>query len=108
MKPENMFIGNKILLRAFAARRNERSLLIRDIGMLEIKLTKYPNSLTRGVIALEGKKIPIVSSQRMPLISEEEVDDKSCILLLSTVKSSRLGVLVSNTAEITKVAREFI
>ena len=112
MKDNNSLIKKKTIdLATFATKRVGNSVVIKTIGVFQLKLRCDGNSQTKGTINIAGKTLPILSNQYSTSLSKNEIDKDSCILLLDVDQSLfdyRVGILVNNVAEIARVAKDFI
>ena len=100
-----------VSLAAFAGKKTDNGIMIKEMGLVELKLSENLRSHTRGTIMIDGKILPIVSSDQTPKLPQREINENSCILLIGgdcQYAAFKLGVLVNNTSEITEVAHEFI
>ena len=98
-------------LATYATRRINNGVVIKTIGVFQLKLRCDSNSRTRGTINIAGKTLPILSNQYSTSSSKNEIGKDSCILLLDADQSFfdyRVGILVDSVAEIAKAAKDFI
>ena len=112
MKDNNSLTKKKTInLATFATRRVGNSVVIKTIGVFQLKLRCDGKSRTKGTINIAGKTLPVLSNKHGTNSSRDEIDKDSCILLLDASQSFfdyRVGILVNNVAEIAKVAKDFI
>ena len=97
-------------LTTFATRRTDGSIVIKNIGVFQLKLACKSDSHTRGTINIAGKTLPILSSQHTSL-SQNEINEDSCILLLDadpSFSNFKIGIIVDDITQITKIANDFI
>jgi len=100
-----------ITLAAFAARRTDNGVKIKEMGQIELKLSKNLLSHTRGTVTIKNKTLPIVSCVQIHKFPQRVIDENSCILLIAddpSFTTFKLGILVNDITEITKVAHDFI
>lgn len=98
-------------LATFATRRSNDGVIIKNIGIFKLKIRRKDDSRTMGTINIAGKILPILSSPHDITSSQNEIDENSCILLLDadpTFADFKVGILVDNAIEITKVANDFL
>lgn len=99
-------------LSTFATRRsNDGGVIIKNLGVFKLKMRRKDDSRTKGTINISDKILPILSSQHNISLSQNEIDENSCILLLDADPSFAnfsVGILVDNAIDITKVANDFL
>ncbi len=98
-------------LATYATRRINNGVVIKTLGVFQLKLRSDGDSHTKGTINIAGKTLPILSDRRSTNLSQNEISKDACILLLDADQSFfdfRVGILVDSVAEIAKVAKDFI